>query len=99
MAYRLLDPVKQKIAIKRNVISDENNFGIGLLNSSYSPSYSDPFDIVEDKGLTVPFMGILTSSSTFVPKSTFSWSTQTDTIRSPNQLSKGKDTSLTHNLL
>ena len=52
------------------MIFDENTFGIVLLNSSSSLSYGDPFDIVEDKGSTIPFMGISTSSSSSIPEST-----------------------------
>lgn len=67
-AYWLFEPIKQQIIIRRNVIFDEKSSIIGLLNSSSSLLCSDPFDIVEDKELTIPFMGISTSFSTFVAK-------------------------------
>lgn len=57
------------------MIFDENTLGLGLLKYTSSLLYSDPFGIVEDTGLTIPFRGISTSSSTFVLESTSSRST------------------------
>ena len=68
-AYQLFDLGKYHIIIRRNVIFDEKTYGIGFMKSSSSSSYSDPFDIIEDKGSNIPFMGILTSSSTYVRES------------------------------
>ena len=71
-AYRLFNPVKQKIIIRNNVIFDEKNFGLGLLKSSSSLSYNDLFGIIEDTRSIVPFMSISISSLNFVPESTSS---------------------------
>jgi hypothetical protein len=43
-AYRLFDPIKQQITIKRNMIFDEKSLGIKLLNSSSNPLHSHSFD-------------------------------------------------------
>ena len=69
-SYRLFDPVKYKIIIKRNVIFDEKTYGLGLLNSYSSSSYIDPFGIVKDTESIVPPRSILTSSSTSILEST-----------------------------
>jgi hypothetical protein len=75
------------------VIFDEN-YGIGLLNSSFGSSYNDPFDIIEDKGLTVPFIGILTNSSTSIPDSNGSLRTLTESIKYPDWISQRNGTSM-----
>ena len=54
-----------------------------------------PFDIIKDMGSNVPFMGILTSSSTFVLKLTGSRRTLIETITSDDQIFEGNDTSPT----
>ena len=77
------------------MIFDENTFGIKLLNSSSGPLYNNLFEIFENKGSTIPFMGISDSSSASVPKSTGSWSTLTENITFLDQLSKGNGNSLT----
>ena len=64
----------------------ENTYRIGLLNYSYCPLYSDPFDIVEDKGSTVPFRGVSTNSSTFIPQLIGSKNTPTETITSLDRI-------------
>ena len=69
-SYWLFDLVKKQIIIRRNVIFDEKTFGLGLLKSPSSPSYSDPFDIVEDTKSTIPPISTSISLSIFVPKST-----------------------------
>lgn len=63
-SYKLFDPIKQQIIIKRNVIFDEKILGIKLLNSSSSILHSEPFDIVADNGSTIPSFSILISQST-----------------------------------
>lgn len=47
-SYRMFDPIKQQLIIRRNVNFDENNFGLSLLKYLSGPSYSDTFGIVED---------------------------------------------------
>ena len=76
------------------MILDEKNSSIRFLNSSSGSSYIDPFDIIEEKGLIVPFMYILTNLLTSVFESTGSQSTPTETITSCDQLSKENGTSL-----
>lgn len=77
------------------MIFDENNFGLGFLNSSSGPSYSDLFGTIEDTGLTIPPMHILTSLSIYVSESIDNWSTSTETVISPNLSFEGNVTSLT----
>ena len=66
------------------MIFDENTYGLELLKSSSSLSYSDPFGIVEDTGLTIPLMCILTNSLTFVLESIGSQRTLNNIVKSPN---------------
>ena len=77
------------------MIFDEKTSILGLLKSSSSSSYSDPFGIIEDIGSAVPFMGISTSLSTSVLGSTVSRSTLTDTFTSLDQIYQGNGTSPT----
>jgi hypothetical protein len=51
-AYRLFDPIKQHIIIKRNVIFVEKISGLRLWKPSFDLSYSHPFGIDEDTGST-----------------------------------------------
>ena len=81
-SYRLFDPVKYQIIIRRNVISDEKYSGIKLLNSSSGLLHSDPFDIVPKPLLIVPLLGIFTTLSTSLPESLGSQSTPTEIVTS-----------------
>ena len=74
-SYRLFDPVKWKIFIRRNVIFDEKTLSIKMLNSSSSLLYSDHFDIFEEFGSTRLFSSTTTRQLTYVLESTISRST------------------------
>jgi hypothetical protein len=60
--YRLFDPVKHKIIIRRNVWFDEK-----LLHDSSGLLQDDHFDVVFDSGSTVPFFKPLTGQLNYVP--------------------------------
>lgn len=83
-AYRLFDPIKQQIIIKRNMIFSEKSIGIKLLKSSSHLLHNDPFDIVSNNGSIVPLVGVSTSQSTSLPESTGSHSILNETITSPD---------------
>jgi hypothetical protein len=65
-----------------------SNSFFGLLNS-------DPFDIVLESRLTAPLLGITTSLSTSLPKSTSSQSTPTEIVTSADQPFEQIDNTLT----
>ena len=71
-----------------------NILGTKLLNSSFGLFHSDPFDIFEESGSTVPYFEFLTRQSTFIPESTGSWSNVTS--RSNVNVEVSSPTSLTH---
>jgi hypothetical protein len=65
------------------------------LNLSFGEIPIDLFNIVENKALTIPFMGILINSSISIPKSSRSQRKMIETITHPTQLSKGNGNSPT----
>ena len=68
------------------MIFGENILGTKLLNSSFGLFHSDPFDIFEESGSTVPYIEFLTRQSTFIPESTGSWSTLTKKVNTPTPM-------------
>lgn len=94
-AYQLFDSIKLYIIIKCNVIFDEKTFVLGLLKSSFVASYSDPFGIVQDIGLTIPPMDLSTNTSTSILELIDCQGTSIETMTSPNQSCRGNGTSPT----
>ena len=93
--YRLFDPIKQQIVIKRNVIFGEKYSYFKLLNSSFGLLHYDPFEIIFNTGSTIPLLHVLTSSSTSLLELTGSWPILSETLTSPDQPYKSNDDTLT----
>jgi hypothetical protein len=54
-SYRLFDPVKWKIIIRRNLQFYEKSSGIKLLNSSSILLQDELLDVVSNTGAPIPF--------------------------------------------